>query len=635
MPHTNTRDFRRSTTYQEEKDNEFTTGPRLDLSRTRIRIILELPDESFASLGFQQSDNVERNEAASNDHRELSVYPTDFSHNNSLLSEILFDDDIHEPLHRQCLDVTVLTHQPATELISDLVDSLREHRVLDTTAPPTTPWRLITSSGRTIRYEASLTDYGVQPGDTLLLTTRPWGGHDIHITTAEALSQSRDNHFFGHIINRGILPITIMTLVALSLIPQLVNVISKNWGLWDEITSITRHNPPLDSPDGHGYFLTLFAYSSLFPWWCLVAVALLSSSFCVFLAYIKTHHTIKPSDINGSEEKDTNYPSQPNVQYASLWVRNSPPHSSYVLESTALWWAAAWALGALSWSSPWMAVSLGCLCTALVCGAVTFFHLSVFKKNSTTDAKNSVARIPGAINTSSDIVSAIALLTFSGIMVLPLGLTFFSFVTPQVVFCVWLLLALFIHSWTGMLALRCAGVRPDPVPSTGSELDEADSPPLPDRPQRVRLAHDIHTGMSAGCAVLIILAALCLAWSSPSAGTASLILVIAIAEGLRARLQARYSVQALARATSLACLAITSLTLFLADYPVGTMNTVALAAGTSVFALLLVIPVLPQWRVTDPTIQKAIEIMEAIMTAAAIPLALWVAGIFTVIRGLG
>ena len=633
MPYTNTRDFRRSTAYQAE-DNEFATNPRLDLSRTRIRIILELPDESFTSLGFQQNDNGERNESASNEDRELSVYPTDFSAHNSLFSNLLIGDDIHEPLHRHCLDVTVLTHQPATELISDLVDSLRERRVLDTAAPPT-PWRLITTSGQAIRYDASLADYGVQPGDTLLLTMRPWSGHDIHITTAEALSQSRDNHFFGHIINRGILPITIMTLVAFSLIPQLVNVISKNWGLWDEITAITRHNSPVGSPDGHGYFLSLFAYSSLFPWWCLVAVALLSSSFCVFLAYIKTHHTITTSDISANQEKDTNYPSQPDTHYASLWSRNSPPHSSYILESTALWWAAAWALGTLSWSSPWMAVSLGCLCTALVCGAVAFFHLSVFKKNSAIVAKTSVARIPGAINRSSDIISAIALLTFSGIMVLPLGLTFFSFVTPQVVFCVWLLLALFIHSWTGMLALRCAGVRPDPVPSTGSELDEADSPPLPDRPQRVRLAHDIHTGMSTGCAALIILAALCLAWSSPSAGTASLILVIAIAEGLRARLQARYSVQALARATSLACLAITSLTLFLADYPVGTMHTVALAAGTSVFALLLVIPVLPQWRVSDPTIQKAIEIMEAIMTAAAIPLALWVAGIFTVIRGVG
>ena len=633
MPYTNTRDFRRSTAYQAE-DNEFATNPRLDLSRTRIRIILELPDESFTSLGFQQNDNGERNESASNEDRELSVYPTDFSAHNSLFSNLLIGDDIHEPLHRHCLDVTVLTHQPATELISDLVDSLRERRVLDTAAPPT-PWRLITTSGQAIRYDASLADYGVQPGDTLLLTMRPWSGHDIHITTAEALSQSRDNHFFGHIINRGILPITIMTLVAFSLIPQLVNVISKNWGLWDEITAITRHNSPVGSPDGHGYFLSLFAYSSLFPWWCLVAVALLSSSFCVFLAYIKTHHTITTSDISANQEKDTNYPSQPDTHYASLWSRNSPPHSSYILESTALWWAAAWALGTLSWSSPWMAVSLGCLCTALVCGAVAFFHLSVFKKNSAIVAKTSVARIPGAINRSSDIISAIALLTFSGIMVLPLGLTFFSFVTPQVVFCVWLLLALFIHSWTGILALLCAGVRPDPVPSTGSELDEADSPPLPDRPQRVRLAHDIHTGMSTGCAALIILAALCLAWSSPSAGTASLILVIAIAEGLRARLQARYSVQALARATSLACLAITSLTLFLADYPVGTMHTVALAAGTSVFALLLVIPVLPQWRVSDPTIQKAIEIMEAIMTAAAIPLALWVAGIFTVIRGLG
>lgn len=633
MPYTNTRDFRRSTAYQAE-DNEFATNPRLDLSRTRIRIILELPDESFTSLGFQQNDNGERNESASNEDRELSVYPTDFSAHNSLFSNLLIGDDIHEPLHRHCLDVTVLTHQPATELISDLVDSLRERRVLDTAAPPT-PWRLITTSGQAIRYDASLADYGVQPGDTLLLTMRPWSGHDIHITTAEALSQSRDNHFFGHIINRGILPITIMTLVALSLIPQLVNVISKNWGLWDEITAITRHNSPVGSPDGHGYFLSLFAYSSLFPWWCLVAVALLSSSFCVFLAYMKTHHTITTSDISANQEKDTNYPSQPDTHYASLWSRKSPPHSSYILESTALWWAAAWALGTLSWSSPWMAVSLGCLCTALVCGAVAFFHLSVFKKNSAIVAKTSVARIPGAINRSSDIISAIALLTFSGIMVLPLGLTFFSFVTPQVVFCVWLLLALFIHSWTGMLALRCAGVRPDPVPSTGSELDEADSPPLPDRPQRVRLAHDIHTGMSTGCAALIILAALCLAWSSPSAGTASLILVIAIAEGLRARLQARYSVQALARATSLACLAITSLTLFLADYPVGKMHTVALAAGTSVFALLLVIPVLPQWRVSDPTIQKAIEIMEAIMTAAAIPLALWVAGIFTVIRGLG
>lgn len=634
MPHTNTRDFRSSTTYQVEKDEEFTTSPRLDLSRTRIRIILELPDDSFTSLGFQQNENVERNESASNDHHELSVYPTDFSAHNSLFSYLLFDDDIQEPLYRQCLDVTVLTHQPATELICDLVDSLRERRVLDTAAPPS-PWRLITSSGRTIRYDASLADYGVQPGDMLLLTTRPWSGHDIHITTAEALSQSRDNRFFGHIINRGILPITIMTLVALSLIPQLVNVISKNWGLWDEITSITRHNPAVGSQDGHGYFLSLFAYSSLFPWWCLVAVALLSSSFCVFLAYIKTHHIIKPADINGSGEKDTNYPSQPDTHYASLWSRNFPPHSSYILESTALWWAAAWVLGTLSWSSPWMAVSLGCLCTALVCGAVAFFYLTVFKKNFAIVAKNSVARIPGAINKSSDIIPAIALLMFSGIMVLPLGLTFFSFVTPQVVFCVWLLLALFIHSWTGMLALRCAGVHPDPVPSTGSELDEADSPPLPDRPQRVRLAHDIHTGMSTGCAAVIILAALCLAWSSPSAGTASLILVIAIAEGLRARLQARYSVQALARATALACLAITSLTLFLADYPVGTMHTVALAAGTSVFALLLIIPVLPQWKVSDPTIQKAIEITEAIMTASAIPLALWVAGVFTVIRGLG
>lgn len=227
-------------------------------------------------------------------------------------------------------------------------------------------------------------------------------------------------------------------------------MISKNWGLWDEITSITRHNPPLASPDGHGYFLSLFAYSSLFPWWCLVAVALLSSSFCVFLAYIKTHHTIKPSGINGNGEKDTNYPSQPDGRYASLWARNSPPHSSYVLESTALWWAAAWALGSLSWSSPWMAVSLGCLCTALVCGAVTYFHLSVYKKNSAAVVGNSIGRIPGAINKSSDIISAIALLMFSGIMVLPLGLTFFSFVNPQVVFCVWLLLALFIHSWTGM-----------------------------------------------------------------------------------------------------------------------------------------------------------------------------------------
>ncbi|QRP10188.1 hypothetical protein I6J22_08235 [Corynebacterium kroppenstedtii] len=626
MPYTNTRDYRRSNTYQAGENNELTTSPRIDLTRTRIRIILELPDESFASLGFQQSDSGERNESENNDDRELSVYPTDFSEHNSLFSNLLINDDLRESLYRHCLDVTVLTHQPATELISDLVDSLRERRVLDTAAPPT-PWRLITSSGRTIRYDASLADYGVQPGDTLLLTTRPWSGHDIHITTAEALSQSRDNHFFGHIINRGILPITIMTLVALSLIPQLVNVISKNWGLWDEITSITQHNPPLASPDGHGYFLSLFAYSSLFPWWCLVAVALLSSSFCVFLAYIKTHHTIKTSDISASKEKGTDY--------ASLWTRNSPPHSSYIVESTALWWAAAWALGTLSWSSPWMGVSLGCLCTALVCGAVTFFHLSVLKKNSTTVAGRSVAGIPGAINKSSDIIPAIALLMFSGIMVLPLGLTFFSFVTPQVVFCVWLLLALFIHSWTGMLALRCAGVRPDPVPSTGSELDEADSPPLPDRAHRVHLAHDIHTGMSTGCAAVIVLSALCLAWSSPSAGTASLILVIAIAEGLRARLQARYSVQALARATSLVCLAITSLTLFLADYPVGTMHTVALAAGTSVFALLLVIPVLPQWRVTDPTIQKAIEIMEAIMTAAAIPLALWVAGVFTVIRGLG
>ncbi|MBY0793954.1 EsaB/YukD family protein [Corynebacterium parakroppenstedtii] len=266
MPYTNTPDFRRTNTYQAGEDNEFTTNPRIDLTRTRLRIILELPDESFASSGFQQSDNGERNKSANNDDRELSVYPTDFSAHNSLFSNLLFDDDIHEPLYRQCLDVTVLTHQPATELICDLVDSLRERRILDTTAPPTTPWRLITSSGRTIRYEASLTDYGVQPGDTLLLTTRLWSGHDIHITTAEALSQSRDNHFFGHIINRGILPITIMTLVALSLIPQLVNVISKNWGLWDEITSIARHNPPLDSPDGHGYFLSLFAYSSLFPW---------------------------------------------------------------------------------------------------------------------------------------------------------------------------------------------------------------------------------------------------------------------------------------------------------------------------------------------------------------------------------
>ena len=265
MPHTNTRDFRRSNTHRAGENNEFTTSPRIDLTRTRIRIILELPDESFNSLGFQQSDSGERNKSANNVDRELSVYPTDFSAHNSLLSDLLIDDGIHEPLYRQCLDVTVLTHQPATELIRDLVDSLRERRVLDTSAPPT-PWRLITSSGHAIQYDASLADYGVQPGDTLLLTTRTWSGHDIHITTAEALSQSRDNHFFGHIINRGILPITIMTLVALSLIPQLVNVISKNWGLWDEITSITRHNPPLDSPDGHGYFLSLFAYSSLCPW---------------------------------------------------------------------------------------------------------------------------------------------------------------------------------------------------------------------------------------------------------------------------------------------------------------------------------------------------------------------------------
>ena len=73
MPYTNTHDFRSSTAYQAGEDNELTTSPRIDLTRTRIRIILELPDESFASLGFQQNDSGERNESASNDDRELSL----------------------------------------------------------------------------------------------------------------------------------------------------------------------------------------------------------------------------------------------------------------------------------------------------------------------------------------------------------------------------------------------------------------------------------------------------------------------------------------------------------------------------------------------------------------------------------
>lgn len=71
MPYTNTRDFRRSNAYKTGEDNEFTMSPRIDLTRTRIRIILELPDESFASLGFQQNDSGEINEPASNDDRDV------------------------------------------------------------------------------------------------------------------------------------------------------------------------------------------------------------------------------------------------------------------------------------------------------------------------------------------------------------------------------------------------------------------------------------------------------------------------------------------------------------------------------------------------------------------------------------
>ena len=596
-------------------------GHTLDLSRVRIRILLELPDDSTSTGEFSHHndrDTWDPTDSGDNDYPESALHPNEYSPYRN----------ITEHIHTHHLDITVLSQQPATELIRYLIDVLRDQHILDDAAP-STPWQLITSSGHIVRYDASLSDYGIQPGDTLIMTTRPWPGHDIHVTTSEALSHSRDHRFFGHILNRFLLPATIVSLSFFSLLPSVINALSVRWGVWDTITpdggsSSTSHT--VDEPD---YFLSLFSYPSLIPWWCLVMAALIASSIAVFLAYNNSHH--KQSTFAPLAPHDNAHHPHPGAarQSPSFPARPGPLHSSYLIESTALWWAAAWALGTLGWSSPWISVSLASLCTGLVCGTVLYLHRRALGSTSPS-AQNR----PGHVTHVRGTVTPTALLTVAGITIAPLGLAFFPFTTSTGIFCAWLILALFIHSWTGIVALRVAGVHPDPVPSTGSELEDADTP-LPDRPERLRLAHDIHTGMSAGCAAVMVLAAVCLAWSAPSAGAASLSLTIAAAEGLRGRLQARYSVQALARATSLSCLTIASLALFLGDYPVGGMHTAVAVAGTATFTLALVIPMIPRWTVTDPTIQKAIEITEAVLTAAAIPLALWVAGIFAIIRGLG
>jgi type VII secretion integral membrane protein EccD len=183
-------------------------------------------------------------------------------------------------------------------------------------------------------------------------------------------------------------------------------------------------------------------------------------------------------------------------------------------------------------------------------------------------------------------------------------------------------------------ALRLAGLPLPVVPADGSELVDADDGPdqLPpdELAERADLARGYLAGLAGGCAAVAAVAALPAAAAGGWAGPAFATVTVAVL-GLRAR---SFADPAPARSL-LAGAVVAGVGLAAVVVPqVDPAVRIVAAAGLLVVAACGIVAVGRTTPVGSPVVRRAVDMLENLLVAAAVPLALGAMDVFRLVRGL-
>ena len=188
------------------------------------------------------------------------------------------------------------------------------------------------------------------------------------------------------------------------------------------------------------------------------------------------------------------------------------------------------------------------------------------------------------------------------------------------------------------LALRLAGLPRPAVPTDAAALAAADDGPdlLPpaELAARSRLAHSELAGLSGGCAVVAAVAGpLAATGGSPAWAGPALAATVAVVLLLRAR---GFADPATARVHLLAGTAAAVTQLVAVALALGPVGPPAGALVLLCAAAVVLGPGRPPppSPARSPVARRVVDAVEAVLTAAAVPLALVVAGVYALVRGL-
>jgi type VII secretion integral membrane protein EccD len=183
-------------------------------------------------------------------------------------------------------------------------------------------------------------------------------------------------------------------------------------------------------------------------------------------------------------------------------------------------------------------------------------------------------------------------------------------------------------------ALRLAGLPRPLVPADGEELVDADTGPdlLPpdELAERADLARGYLAGLTGGCAALAAVAALPAATATGWTGPVLAGVTVAVL-GLRAR---SYADPAPARITLVSAIAAGIGLAALFALQAGAGGRAAVAAGLLAAAAAGAVTITRTGPIGSPVTRRAIDLLEGLLVAVAVPLALGAMNLFGLVRGL-